>query len=138
MGSGLLHVEPCRSHPPSSQGRKFLRRFDAVSYVRLTQLLDTHDLGRPRGGELAGAAAAATGSSGDYRAALRAIVQRVLVVGIASDLLYPVRVRQRKATAARIGDPPLSLCNAARAPIRDGIAHPSLYASRHRLAARPR
>jgi hypothetical protein len=45
--------------------------------VRLTQLLDSHDLGRGRGG--------------DYREALRALPQRTLVVGIDSDLLYPVR-----------------------------------------------
>ncbi len=28
------------------QGTKFNMRFDAASYVRLTQLMDTHDLGR--------------------------------------------------------------------------------------------
>jgi hypothetical protein len=64
------------------QGEKFRKRFDPLSYVRLTQLLDSHDLGRGR---------AAAG--GDYRAVLASLRQRTLVVGIDSDLLYPVRVR---------------------------------------------
>jgi len=61
------------------QGDKFRRRFDPLAYVRLTQLLDSHDLGRGRG-------------SGDYRDALKRIKQPTLVVGIDSDLLYPVSV----------------------------------------------
>ncbi len=62
------------------QGEKFRQRFDPLSYVRLTQLLDSHDLGRGR-----------PHAGSDYRAVLRALPQRALVVGIDSDLLYPVR-----------------------------------------------
>jgi homoserine O-acetyltransferase len=62
------------------QGEKFRKRFDPLSYVRLTQLLDSHDLGRGR-----------PHAGGDYRAVLRTLPQRALVVGIDSDLLYPVR-----------------------------------------------
>ena len=32
------------------QGRKFIDRFDAVSYVKITEQMDTHDVGRARGG----------------------------------------------------------------------------------------
>ena len=75
------------------QGAKFQRRFDPLAYVRLTQLLDSHDLGRGRG------------AGGDYRAALAALRQRALVVGIDSDLLYPVRL------GAALSPPPPSSRN---------------------------
>lgn len=32
------------------QGEKFLDRFDAVTYVKITEQMDTHDVGRNRGG----------------------------------------------------------------------------------------
>lgn len=56
------------------QGEKLTQRFDPLSYVRLTQMMDTHDAGRGRGG---------------LDKALAAIQIPVLVVGIDSDLLYP-------------------------------------------------
>jgi homoserine O-acetyltransferase len=62
------------------QGDKFRRRFDPLSYVRLTQLLDSHDLGRGR-----------DHAGGDFKRVLQGLPQRALVVGIDSDLLYPVR-----------------------------------------------
>eukprot|EP00051_Salpingoeca_urceolata_P020653 m.312439 g.312439 ORF g.312439 m.312439 type:complete len:515 (+) comp19658_c4_seq4:456-2000(+) len=61
------------------QGRKFVKRFDAVSYVRLTQQLDSHDVGRGRGG---------------VEAALSKLKARALVVGVDSDVLYPVEEQQ--------------------------------------------
>jgi homoserine O-acetyltransferase len=64
------------------QGEKFRLRFDPLSYVRLTQLLDSHDLGRGR-----------PAAGGDFREVLKGLPQRALVVGIDSDLLYPVRVQ---------------------------------------------
>ena len=76
------------------QGAKFRKRFDPLSYVRLTQLLDSHDLGRGRPAQ-----------GGDYKQVLKGLPQRTLVVGIDSDLLYPVRVVcLRAATAPQ--DPP--------------------------------
>jgi homoserine O-acetyltransferase len=56
------------------QGKKLVERFDAGSYVTLTRAMDSHDLGRGRGG---------------VRAALGGIAQPVLVVAITSDVLYP-------------------------------------------------
>ena len=38
------------SHLELFQGRKFIDRFDAVSYVKITEQMDTHDVGRDRGG----------------------------------------------------------------------------------------
>lgn len=56
------------------QGDKINRRFDANTYVRLTQAMNDYDLSRGRGA---------------YPAALAEIRQRALVVSISSDALYP-------------------------------------------------
>lgn len=58
------------------QGQKLVGRFDAGSYVRLTEAMDDHDVGRGRGREDAAAALARTGAD-------------ALCVGISSDVLYP-------------------------------------------------
>jgi homoserine O-acetyltransferase len=58
------------------QGDKLVDRFDAASYVRLTQAMDSHDLGRGRG---------------ELEAVLGAIRQPALVVSVSSDVLYPPR-----------------------------------------------
>ena len=94
------------------QGDKFVRRFDALAYVRLTQLLDSHDVGRGR----APASDAADGAAAEpaYLSVLRTLPQRTLVVGIDSDILYPVSGYVRTgAAAAFVGmsprrHPPLS------------------------------
>ena len=89
------------------QGDKFVNRFDALAYVRMTQLLDSHDIGRGRapaaaGAEPdAGAAAAGAKSEPSYLAVLRALPQRTLIVGIDSDILYPVRSRRRTSSRRR-------------------------------------
>lgn len=56
------------------QGQKLVNRFDAMSYVRLTQAMDSHDLGRGRG---------------SVEQALASIRIPALLVGIDSDILYP-------------------------------------------------
>ncbi|OQR94858.1 homoserine O-acetyltransferase [Achlya hypogyna] len=58
------------------QGDKFLSRFDANAYVAVTRTMDTHDVGRGRGG---------------LEPALRQLGEiPVAVVGIDSDVLYPL------------------------------------------------
>ncbi len=56
------------------QGRKLVERFDANTYVRLTQAMDSHDLARGRGA---------------YEAVLGSLVLPSLVVSVDSDILYP-------------------------------------------------
>lgn len=58
------------------QGEKLVKRFNVHSYLLLTKAMDSHHVGRGRGGVLNG---------------LRAIKARTLVVGISSDYLFPVR-----------------------------------------------
>jgi homoserine O-acetyltransferase len=57
------------------QGDKLVNRFNPWSYYRLTQLSDSHNIGRGRGGVIN---------------ALREIKARTLCIGIKSDLLFPV------------------------------------------------
>jgi len=57
------------------QGRKLVDRFDAKCYVQLTRSMDTHDIARGRG---------------EYDEVLANIRQPALIVGIDSDLLYPL------------------------------------------------
>ncbi|MFK8052010.1 MAG: homoserine O-acetyltransferase [Woeseiaceae bacterium] len=56
------------------QGKKLVERFDAASYFRLTQAMDSHDVGREREGTVN---------------ALNAIRCPALVVSVSSDILYP-------------------------------------------------
>jgi homoserine O-acetyltransferase len=64
------------------QGEKLIRRFDAGSYVTLTDALSGHDVGRGRGG---------------VAAALRSCPVPVVVGGITSDRLYPLRLQSELA-----------------------------------------
>lgn len=57
------------------QGIKFNNRFDANSYITLMKMTDSHDVGRERGG---------------IEIALSEIWQPTLIIGIDSDLLYPL------------------------------------------------
>ena len=68
------------------QGAKLLTRFDANSYVRLTQVLDSHDVGRGRG---------------DERMALAQLQQPTLVMGVDSDVLYPMHEQEELASMIR-------------------------------------
>jgi homoserine O-acetyltransferase/O-succinyltransferase len=60
-------------------GNKFTRRFDANSYITLVNAMNSHDIGRDRGG---------------VAKALSAVTARALVLGIDSDRLFPL-VHQR-------------------------------------------
>ena len=64
------------------QGAKLIQRFDAGSYVALTETLSNHDVGRGRGG---------------VAAALRSCPVPAIVGGITSDRLYPLRLQQEVA-----------------------------------------
>ena len=66
------------------QGNKLVDRFDAACYVRLTQKMDTHDISRGRG---------------EYLDVLRGIEQPALVIGIDTDVLYPLAEQRELADA---------------------------------------
>lgn len=57
------------------QGEKLARRFNAYSYYRITQAFDSHNVGRGRGG---------------IEKALASIGCPTLVVGITTDIIFPV------------------------------------------------
>ena len=64
------------------QGAKLVERFDPLCYVRLTQLMDTHDVARGRGA---------------YADVLARITQPALVIGIDTDVLYPLEEQEALA-----------------------------------------
>ena len=86
--------EPQRGENPLRDGRfavqsyldhqatKLARRFDAGSYVALTDAMSTHDVGRGRGG---------------VAAALASITAPVVVAGVDSDRLYPLVLQRELA-----------------------------------------
>lgn len=63
-------------------GNKFTRRFDANSYLTVVEAMNSHDIGRDRGG---------------VEEALHGITAKTLVLGIDSDRLFPVDGQQRIA-----------------------------------------
>ncbi|GMF11121.1 unnamed protein product [Phytophthora lilii] len=64
------------------QGEKFLSRFDVNSYLALLHMMDTHDVGRGRGG---------------LEQALGSLSQPSLIIGVDSDVLYPLSEQQQIA-----------------------------------------
>ena len=66
------------------QGKKFLDRFDPVTYVKLTEQMDSHDIGRGRG---------------SIEEVLNHIEIPVCVLGIDSDVLYPLREQEEMVQA---------------------------------------
>jgi homoserine O-acetyltransferase len=71
LHGGRYAVESYLDH----HAAKLVHRFDAASYVRLTEMMNAHDVGRGRGGSAA---------------ALARVRARTLVAGVTSDRLYPV------------------------------------------------
>jgi homoserine O-acetyltransferase/O-succinyltransferase len=61
---------------------KLVRRFDAAAYVRLTEMMNAHDVGRDRGGVAAG---------------LARVTARTLIAGVSSDRLYPLEQQHELA-----------------------------------------
>jgi len=81
------------------QGEKLVKRFDAYTYYTLTKALDSHNMGRYRGG---------------VDRALAQIKARTLVVGIDSDILFPIE--EQKDLAVMIP-------NATYAEIHSNFCH---------------
>lgn len=82
--SDLFQVESYLNY----QGQKIVGRFDAVSYVRLTQAMDSHDVGRNRAA---------------YAKILDAVQIPVMVTGIDTDWLYPVDEQKELASLLPFG-----------------------------------
>jgi homoserine O-acetyltransferase len=77
------------------QGDKFIQRFDANCYIAITRKLDTHDVGRNRGGTASDGSSAAQ----RLRRALSQIEQPTLVLGIQSDGLFTFAEQEQLAAA---------------------------------------
>lgn len=72
------------------QGLKLINRFNAVCYYRLSESMDSHDVGRNRGG---------------VEHALKQITAKTLAIGIKSDVLYPIAEQeylQKKIPGAQL------------------------------------
>lgn len=70
------------------QGKKLRDRFDAYSYYYLTKSIDSHNSGRGRGG---------------VAAALSTVSAKTLIIGIDSDVLFPVEEQKFLAENIREG-----------------------------------
>ncbi len=82
LDGGRWQVESYLDH----HGAKLVRRFDAGSYVALTEAMNSHELGRGRGG---------------MEAALGQITARTIVAGIDTDRLYPLPQQERLASGIK-------------------------------------
>jgi len=76
---GRFSVESYLHH----QGGKLVDRFDANCYLRLTESMDSHDVSRGRG---------------NYSEVLSKIKQPTLIIGIDSDILYPLDEQKELST----------------------------------------
>ncbi|MFE6554602.1 homoserine O-acetyltransferase [Streptomyces sp. NPDC057746] len=82
---GRYQVESYLDH----HANKLVRRFDAGSYVTLAEAMNSHDLGRGRGGT---------------RAALGRVTAKTLVAGVDSDRLYPLSQQAELANGIPTAD----------------------------------
>jgi len=83
LAGGRFEVESYLDH----HGTKLVSRFDAASYVLLTQSMNSHDVGRDRGGVVE---------------ALRDVRAHVVVAGVDSDRLYPLSEQHKLAHLLRV------------------------------------
>ena len=117
---GRYDVESYLDH----HATKLARRFDPNSYVVLTEAMNSHDLGRDRGG---------------VGAALRAFGGELHVAGVTTDRLYPMRLSEEIAAAAA-GHRPLGHgvpTRARRLPRRDRTGRDGHRASPERWLTLP-
>jgi homoserine O-acetyltransferase len=84
--TGRYAVESYLDH----QAQKLDKRFDANTYIALTEAMNSHDVGRDRGG---------------VAAALSTIKIPVIAVGIDTDRLFPVRLQAEIAELAPAAAP---------------------------------
>lgn len=85
-GAGRYAVESYLDH----HADKLVTRFDANSYVVLTEAMNSHDVGRGRGG---------------VAAALSRVTARTVVAAVDSDRLYPVELNAEIAAGIPGADP---------------------------------
>jgi len=80
------------------QGDKFINRFNKQAYYLLTELMDKHDVGR--------------GRSADLTKVLRCIKANSLIIGINSDVLFPIK--EQEFLAAHIPHAQLEIINSTK------------------------
>jgi homoserine O-acetyltransferase len=80
LAGGRYAIESYLQH----QGDRLDARFDANTYIVLSEAMNHHDVGRDRGG---------------VASALARIVADVTIAGISSDRLYPLRLQREIAAA---------------------------------------
>ena len=85
----LIHISE-----PTSQAEKLAKRFDANTYIALTEAMNSHDIGRDRGG---------------VAAALATISIPVVAVSIDTDRLFPPRLQAEIAELAPAAAPLVSI-----------------------------
>jgi len=88
--TGRYAVESYLDH----QANKLAHRFDANTYISLTEAMNSHDIGRGRGGVVA---------------ALSGITIPVIAVAIDSDRLFPVRLAAEIAELAPLAAPLITI-----------------------------
>ncbi|MFD9739544.1 homoserine O-acetyltransferase [Umezawaea sp. NPDC059074] len=85
QGDGRFAVESYLDH----HADKLVRRFDPDSYIVLTESMNSHDVGRDRGG---------------VRAALRRVTARTIVAGVDTDRLFPLAQQAELASGITTAD----------------------------------
>jgi len=86
--TGRYAVESYLDH----QAAKLAKRFDANTYIALTDAMNSHDIGRDRGGVVA---------------ALESITVPVVVVSIDTDCLFPPRLQVEISDLVPTAEPPI-------------------------------
>jgi homoserine O-acetyltransferase len=88
--TGRYAVESYLDH----QAEKLWKRFDANTYIALTEAMNSHDVGRDRGG---------------VAAALSTLKIPVIAVGIDTERLFPVRLQAEIAELAPVAEPMVTI-----------------------------
>ena len=81
------------------QGVKFLKRFDPITYVKMTEQMDSHDVARGRGGGGDGNGGSTTRTTTTIDSVLAQVEIPGMVLGIDSDVLYPLSEQEYLANA---------------------------------------